>query len=96
MRRETVAQEIRQVIGPEEGAPEGSYRVVQLVIPNSPQVLASIDHPTSAEAGPDRTYKMAVMTPGAQIQFTLQPQQTVQAAASDGQAFLSVIIEYFD
>lgn len=96
MDRATVAQEIRQVIGPEPDAPEGSYRVVQLIVPNSPGVLFSIDHPTSAEAGPDRTYKMAEMSPGAQIQFSLQPHQTVHGAAQDGQAFASVIIEYFD
>jgi hypothetical protein len=84
------------VLGPDEGAPADTYRAVQILIPNSPQLGFTIDHPTPDEAGPNRNYKIPEVPPGAQITFHLQPQQRLYACAFTGQGFPSLLIEYLE
>lgn len=95
--RITVDQQARLVIDAEEGADDGTYREVQLIVPDSPLVLMAIDHPTPLEAGPNRAaYKFTPLAAGTQIVFNLQPQQKVYLVAQSGQAFPGVIIQYLE
>lgn len=93
--RATVSQEIRQIVLPDLKAPEGSYREVQLVLPlDEPQVYATTAPDAAARYGPNRTYKLPPLAPGAQISFKLLPGQSLWAAAKSGTAEVAVITEY--
>ena len=94
--RITVDQQLKMVLDAEEDAPTGTYRSVQLLIPNSPQLHFAIDGPTPLEAGPNRNYKTTPVPPGAQITFCLQPEQKLYAQATKGQGFPGIIIEYLE
>jgi hypothetical protein len=93
--RVTVDQQLQMVLDVEE-APAGTYRSVQLLIPNSPQFHFTIDHPTPNEAGPNRNYKTTPVPPGAQITFCLQPHQKLYAHVTKGEGFAGIIIEYLE
>ncbi len=99
--RITVDQQLEMVLDAELGpdgelAPVGTYRSVQILIPNSPQFHWVIDHPTPLEAGPNRNYKTTPVPPGAQITFCLQPHQKLYAHVTKGEGFAGIIIEYLE
>lgn len=92
--RATVSQEIRCVLLAENGAPENSLRRVQVLVPMEPKVLLSLQEHADDAFGTDRSYKMVVAPPGAQLEFGLLPSQTLYAAADVGMAELGLIVEY--
>lgn len=81
------------ILGPEKDAPPGSYRCVQLLIPDSPRVSADLDKDPK-KFGLNREYKVPVMSPGAQILFELLPAQFIIAVCGTSYAEVTVIIEY--
>lgn len=92
--RATLTQEIRVIVGPDLDAPPRSYRNVQLLVPDSPRVSATVDQ-TPESFGLNREYKLPVLSPGAQIQFKLLPDQYIVAVVGgQGIAEMSAIIEY--
>ena len=97
--RETLTQEARQILGPEESAPPGSVRRVQLTVPQGPQVFMGIDIAVQGamdEPGiaPNRDYGLPPMSPGQLTQFHLNPHQFLTASCRPGLAFVSLIVEY--
>lgn len=91
--RATLTQEARVFLAPEQDAKPGCYRVVQVMIPESPRVSIGFDV-VPEEMGPNREYKLPVWSPGAQIRFDMMPGQFLTGAANIGYAEVSVIIEY--
>jgi hypothetical protein len=99
--RETLTQEARVILKPEEGAPPGSYRKVQITIPPSPPIFAGIDQPVQKRygqsgIGPNRDYELPNLPPGQCIEFALLPEQFLTASARPGLGFVSLIIEYIE
>lgn len=95
--RATVDQQASVVIDEERDAPDNTNRHVQILVPGSPGLLMSIDHPTPLEAGPNRAaYKFAQLAPGSKISFYLQPRQKVYLVAESGIAFPSIITQYLE
>lgn len=99
--RTTLTQEARVILGPEESAPRGSYRKVQVTIPPSPPIFVGIDRPVQGRfnqpgMGPNRDYMLPNLPPGQLIEFNLQPQQSLTASARPGLGFVSLIIEYLE
>jgi hypothetical protein len=92
--RATVGQEIREILGPEPEAPEGSHREVQLLIPNPPDVYITLETDADKKYGTDRTYKVPIIPAGAQTTVCLLPGQRVYGAARSGKAHISLIVEY--
>lgn len=100
-RRTTLTQEARVILAPEESAPRGSYRKVQVTIPPSPPIFVGIDQPVQEKfnqpgMGPNRDYVLPNLPPGQCIEFTLLPQQSLTASARPGLGFVSLIIEYVE
>ncbi len=93
--RITLTQELRYVLEaePVDGLPPGSMRRVQIVVPPEPKVYMKIDGDPNA-VGPNRTYKMPTLAPGAMIRFELMPEQCIIMAADNGFAEVSIIVEY--
>ena len=90
--RATLTQEITIFLPPEPAAP-GCYRVVQVMVPESPKV--SIDFDQNPEAlGVNREYKIPTWPPNAQIRFDLLPGQWLVGASNVGYAEVSLIIEH--
>lgn len=96
MFRATVGEDLRMVLGAEPGVPEGGYRQVQLLVPESPAVHFVIDKPDPAAAGPARSYKTCPIPGGAQVTFTLQRSQKLYAQATEAKAHCTIIVEYFE
>lgn len=97
--RATLTQEARVILGAEQGAPEDSYRRVQILVPNSPPMLLAIDmHPQQAfedaGIGPNRTYKVPPLPAGQAIVVRLRPEQTLMAMSAEGLCFPVLIVEY--
>ena len=84
------------VLAPEEGAPAGTYRRVQLGVPSSPPILVSLQLSPTA-AGPNRTgYQYAPAPPNKLIVLRLQPEQQMfmTVGQGGGLAICSLIVEY--
>jgi hypothetical protein len=97
--RATVDLQARVIIVPEEGAPGGAVRRVQLLVPPAPRVAIAIDVPMPTQAGPGRSYKYVQVPPDARIPIWLQPHQLLVAmvvAGTGGMAELGYICEFFD
>jgi hypothetical protein len=91
--RATLVQEARVFVPPDPDAPAGSYRCVQVLIPDSPKVSVAIDKDPK-DLGLNREYKMPVWSPGAQITIRLLPDQWLIGASNISFAEVSVIVEY--
>lgn len=91
--RVTCTQEARCILEPDQDAPQGTLRRVQVIVPNSPKCYLAIDADPQL-VGPNRTYKLPVASPGAMITFHLQPEQWLVAAAHEGYVELSLIVEH--
>lgn len=91
--RTTLSQEIRVILGPEEGVSSTSIRRVQILVPESPKMSAVLDV-TPEYCGLDREYKLPTMPPGAQIKFDLLPHQWIIACANEKFVEASLIVEY--
>ena len=103
MRRELATQEGRIVLDkvPDGDAPEGSYREVQILVPEGNALFVGVDMkpqsaatPEGAGIGPDRTYKVPPMPTGQAIVIRLQPQQYLMAMSGSSLVGLALIIEY--
>ncbi len=81
-------------IAPNEKAPHGAVRRVQVLIPTNPQVFGDLDcYPELV--GPNRGgYKLPPLIPGQQISIHMLPHQWLVAAAAVGTAHTSLIVEY--
>lgn len=91
--RATLVQEARIFLPRDEDAIPGCYRLVQVMIPESPRVSITFDT-LPDEIGPNREYKLPVWSPGAQIRFEMLPHQWLLGASNIGYAEVSVIVEY--
>jgi len=91
--RTTLVQEARTFLAADTEAPAGSFRVVQVMIPASPQVSIAIDGDPD-KVGLNREYKVPVWSPNAQVKFTLLPEQSLMGMSGEGLAKVSVIVEY--
>jgi hypothetical protein len=102
--RATVSQEYREILPPEKDAPPGSYRHLQILIPQSPRVvfvltpdehweLGSNDN-VMHKLGANRSYKGTNFPSNAQITLCVGPDQTLWAAAEEGIAEVGLLIEY--
>jgi len=92
--RATVVQEAAVILPPDPEAPKGSVRTVQVTIPEAPEVYVKIDGDPKA-AGANRTpYKWPSYPSGQMIEFDLLPHQSIAAAAAEGYAELSLIVQY--
>lgn len=91
--RATLVQEARIFLPPDTDALPGCYRLVQVMIPESPRVSIAFDV-RPEEIGPNREYKLPVWSPGAQIRFEMLPDQWLLGASNIGFAEVSVIVEY--
>lgn len=92
--RVLLTQEIRTFLDPEADAPEGSWRRVQVLIPQSPDVFIGIDQKPE-KLGLNRNYKLPLYPPGAQITLALLPGQFLSGCAGLNHAVVSVIVEHF-
>lgn len=84
------------VLPPEDGAGAGTYRKVQVCVPQEPQVFLSLTQPPN-DAGPGRTgYQWAPVPPDKAILVRLQPEQQIYLTAASGGGFAvcSLIVEY--
>jgi hypothetical protein len=88
-----VTQEMRVVVAPDPGAPAGSYRRVQIVVPTEPKLYGGIDKDPHV-LGVNRSYKLGALAPGALIEFNILPQQWIILSAHEGFADVTVITEY--
>ena len=91
--RTTVTQDARVILGPEVGAPPGSYRHVRIVVPDSPTVFVGVDKRPD-EIAMNRTYEWPVAPTNTPVWFDVLPEQFISAAASAGVSELSIIVEY--
>jgi hypothetical protein len=96
LKRCTADQQLREVLGPELDAPDGTYRKVQICTPREPAMVFTIDHPTPDEAGPNRKYDLPPLPSGQCIPVCLMPNQRIYAAAQTGEAFAVLVIEYLE
>ena len=110
--RATAKQEAEVIVPPvpDGDAPVGSYRDVQILVPDGNTLLVGIDTPiqagflqgrpvppegpTPGGIGPNRGYKLASYPPGQAIKFRLLPHQFVIAASDTGLVYASVIVEH--
>lgn len=92
-RRATVTQEIRVVLEPDPGAPPGSIRRVQIVVPSEPKLYIGFDV-DPAKLGPGYVKRLPELAPGQLVKFELQPQQSVVLAADIGMASPSIFVEH--
>jgi hypothetical protein len=94
--RAPMGQELREVLGPEDDAPTGTYRKVQILTPAQPAMVFTVDHPTPEEAGPNRKYDLPPVPPGVVIPIHLLPNQRLYAAAQVGMGFAMLVVEYME
>lgn len=106
--RETVVQEFRVLVGPEVGAPVDACRKITLMTPASPQVnfcitpyvlraLNGQEQTTIHEPrdiGLNQHYKGVPLSIASTIHFEITAEQSIIAASTEGQALLSMIVEY--
>jgi hypothetical protein len=92
--RITLVQEARVFLEPDADAPAGSWRRVQILVPQSPEVFIGIDRKPTA-LGLDRNYKVPLFPPGAQITLALLPGQFLMGMSGSGFALVSIVVEYF-
>lgn len=93
--RELVTQEARVILGPDPEAPIGSVRLVRVCVPSEPQVFVALDlNPDNIAL--NRVYNLPPMPPQVAVPLRLRPQQSITAATSQGNAVLTVIVEYLN
>lgn len=99
--RVTLMQEVREFFVAQQ------WCRVQVVIPASPIVYIDEDikvgfegtqnidpiEGETSQIGPDRTYKMPEMQPGARYDFRLAPGQNLVGAVKQGKAHFAIIVE---
>jgi hypothetical protein len=98
--RKMLAQEIKQILGPEREPTDG-YRKVQLLVPSTPGVWTWVtetpDRNIALEMGPDRgTYKGPIIPPSTTIDICLLPEQTLWASVDAGAAPITLVVEYWE
>jgi hypothetical protein len=95
MIRTTCTQELRQLLGPEIGAPEGSLRRVQILPDPQGRIFVSLDAPTPDQIALSREQWMPPFFLGASP-FQIGPSQVIYAAAKQGEGIVmcSIIVEY--
>lgn len=81
--------QIARVVVPAHARP----RKITVLTPAAPDVFALLDT-TPEDIGGDNIYEMAQLPGDAVIPFTLQPGQTLLAAAKQSTAKITLIIEY--
>lgn len=97
--REMLKQEARVILPPETESMQPhpvlgrAIRCVQLLIPPREGIFIDLDTDPQ-DIGPDRKYKMPPMTSGAQIEFTLLPEQWIIGAVDEGMIPMAIICEY--
>jgi len=101
MTREQLIPRARVVLRPETGAPEGSYRKVQIVVPQSPQVFCVLDREpqrgfTEDGFASDRNYQLPFLQPGQRTVFMLAPDQMMSMSCETEMAAVSIICEYVE
>lgn len=69
------------------------FREVQILAPTSPKVYFDLDHPPEYY-GVNRSYKLAIAPASTTIKFRLRHDQFLVAAAEEGFADLSLIVEH--
>lgn len=100
--REMLKQEARVILPPELdvvnhidpdlGRP---VRCVQLLIPPREGIFIGLDvDPGENGIGPDRWYKLPPIPSGAQIDFTLLPDQWLIGSVDEGMSPMTIICEY--
>ena len=99
--RTTLSQEARIVMPADPGAPPGSMRKVQVLVPDGPVVYCGIDMPvqrafSEAGVGPNRNYELPQLQPGQRTTMRLMPDQTITMSSSSGLAYVTLICEYLD
>ena len=94
MIRARVKQELREILPAETGAPEEALRRVTVLVPASPAIMFTIDHPTPLEAGPNRTYDVPELPPSQVFRFWLRREQKLYAASKSGMGVVSLVVEY--
>jgi hypothetical protein len=85
--RRNLGKQFVEIVSASDG-----LREVQILTPESPTVYLSTE-PASV-IGDNRTYNAAALPPTSALRFRLLETQRLFAAAGDGQAHLTVIIEY--
>lgn len=93
-RRTTLSQELTEILPAEPMAEPGAYRLVQILVPPAPECRFSLDEPTPAQAGPDRTYDLLVIPPIARVEFRMLPDQRLFGASADGMALAGLVVQY--
>jgi len=69
--------------------------VVDHMAPDQTAELARVDQ-GPRKIGPNRNYQMPLLAPGAQIKFTLQPQQWLTAMAETGLVYATLFVEFLE
>jgi len=97
--RTTLTQEAKVIVGTDHDGPVGSYREVQILIPDGNSVYAMLDLPVqdafeSGGIGPNRNYNMPIMPTSTTIKFKMGPAQFLTAVSDTGLVFASVIVEH--
>lgn len=102
--RATVTQEFRRILPPENDAPAGSHRHLQILVPATPDVLFVLtpdahwgleaDANVAHKLGANRVYKGTTFPANAQITLCLGPDQALWAAAESGIGEVGLLVEY--
>lgn len=99
--RTTLKQEAEIILEPvpDGDAPHGSYRSVQLLVPDGNTVYAGIDVPIQRAfdhggVGPNRNYLIPQIPSGETVKFRLLPHQFLIGVSDSGLSYASLIVEY--
>lgn len=79
---------------PNEAAPADAIRRVQILIPTIPKVVGDLDCYPELVGVNRANYKLPPLIPGQQIRLHLMPGQWLVAAAEEGKAHMSLVVEY--
>lgn len=92
--RAALSQELRKIVA-SETADDGAIRRVVLSIPFGTEIYVSLTPDADQVFGTNRTYKVPVARPGADMEMRLRPGQEIWAATKQGQTNIAVLIEYW-
>lgn len=94
MRRAIFDQMLRRFVGPDNDAPPGSERLVQVIVPEGAVLYIKEDVDPKAVGLNQAEYKLPPVSPGQTVEFAIQPHQYLVGASSGKIVACAVVIQH--
>lgn len=94
VRRAVFDQMLRRFVDPDNNAPPGTERLVQIIVPDGAILYIKEDVDPKAVGLNQAEYKLPPVSPGQTVEFSIQPHQYLVGASAGKIVVCSVVTQY--